>query len=125
MLGWIDGESFGFFCPDFADVFIGGEALESLQSPGEVVGQVDLSVSVSNGKAELCIQDNGPGIPLAERERVFDAFYRTLGSEQSGSGLGLSIVQTIARRIGAEICLDFTDDAQQTGLKVTVIAPIR
>lgn len=88
-------------------------------------GRVDLSVGVSRGKAELRIQDNGPGIPLAERERVFDPFYRTLGSEQIGSGLGLSIVQTIAHRIGAEIHLDFADETQQTGLNVVVIVPMR
>lgn len=88
-------------------------------------GRVDLSVSISSGKAELRIQDNGPGIPLAERDRVFDPFYRTLGSEQIGSGLGLSIVQTIAQRIGAEIRLGFTDESQQTGLNVAVIVPMR
>lgn len=88
-------------------------------------GRVDLSVGVSDGKAELRIQDNGPGIPLAERERVFDPFYRTLGSGQIGSGLGLSIVQTIAHRIGAEIRLDFADEAQQTGLIATVVVPMR
>jgi two-component system OmpR family sensor kinase len=56
---------------------------------------------------------------------VFDPFYRTLGSEQIGSGLGLSIVQTIANRIGAEIRLDFSDQEKQTGLNVAVIAPMR
>ena len=86
-------------------------------------GQVDLSVDVSGGTARLRIQDNGPGIPLDERDRVFDPFYRTLGSEQIGSGLGLSIVQTIAHRIGAEIRLDFSDLARQTGLSVTVRLP--
>ncbi|RKT20460.1 two-component system OmpR family sensor kinase [Paraburkholderia sp. RAU2J] len=86
-------------------------------------GRVDLSVGVSDGKAELRIQDNGPGIPLSERERVFDPFYRTLGSEQIGSGLGLSIVQTIANRIGAEIRLDFSDLEKLTGLHVTVLFP--
>lgn len=88
-------------------------------------GRVDLFVGVSEGKAVLRIQDNGPGIPLAERDRVFDPFYRTLGSEQTGSGLGLSIVQAIASRIGAEIRLDFADEAQQTGLNVTVTFPMR
>jgi two-component system, OmpR family, sensor kinase len=87
-------------------------------------GRVDLSVGVSQGKAELRIQDNGPGIPLAERDRVFDPFYRMLGSEQIGSGLGLSIVQTIAHRIGAEIRLDFVNETQQTGLNVVVIVPM-
>ena len=88
-------------------------------------GRVDLSVGVSEGKVVLRIQDSGPGIPLAERDRVFDPFYRTLGSEQIGSGLGLSIVQTIANRIGAEIRLDFSDQEKQTGLNVAVIAPMR
>jgi two-component system OmpR family sensor kinase len=88
-------------------------------------GKVDLYLGVSDGKAELRIQDSGPGIPLSERDRVFDPFYRTLGSEQIGSGLGLSIVQTIASRIGAEIRLDFADDVQQTGLIATVIVPMK
>ena len=87
-------------------------------------GRVDLSVDVSDGKAVLRIQDSGPGIPLAERDRVFDPFYRTLGSEQIGSGLGLSIVQTIAHRIGAEIRLDFSDQAKQTGLSVAILIPL-
>lgn len=88
-------------------------------------GRVDLSVAVLQGKAELRIQDSGPGIPLTERDRVFDPFYRMLGNEQIGSGLGFSIVQTIAHRIGAKIRLDFADEVQQTGLVVTVIVPMK
>ncbi len=86
-------------------------------------GQVDLSVRTERGYAVLQINDNGPGIPLAERERVFDPFYRTVGSEQAGSGLGLSIVQAIAHRIGANIRLSFTDEARQSGLTVSVLLP--
>lgn len=71
------------------------------------------------------IQDNGPGIPLAERERVFDPFYRALGCGQTASGLGLSIVTAIADRIGVEIRLDFSDQARQTGLSVATIVPTR
>lgn len=88
-------------------------------------GRVDLSVGVSQGKAELRIQDSGPGIPPAERGRVFDPFYRTLGSEQIGSGLGLSIVQAIAHRLGAQIRLDFADETRRTGLSVAVVVPMR
>ena len=87
-------------------------------------GRVDLSVSSAQGYAVLRIQDSGPGIPLAERDRVFDPFYRMLGSEQIGSGLGLSIVRTIAHRIGAEIRLGFTDEVAQTGLSVSVLIPM-
>lgn len=86
-------------------------------------GHVDLSVMGSEGKVVLRIQDNGPGIPWNERDRVFDPFYRTLGSKQIGSGLGLSIVQTVANRIGAGIRLDFADLHKQTGLVVTVHFP--
>ena len=86
-------------------------------------GRVDFSVAVVDGLAALRIQDTGPGISLAERERVFDPFYRSLGTEQIGSGLGLSIVQAVAKRIGADIHLAFADEAQQTGLVVTVIVP--
>ncbi|MGH8128890.1 MAG: ATP-binding protein [Gammaproteobacteria bacterium] len=89
-----------------------------------VEGRVDLSVRSAEGRAVLRIRDTGPGIPPAERDRVFDPFYRTLGSEQIGSGLGLSIVQTIADHIGAEIRLDFTDEVRQTGLSVAVLIPL-
>jgi two-component system OmpR family sensor kinase len=86
-------------------------------------GRVDLSVDASDEFAVLRIRDNGPGIPLAERDRVFDPFYRTMGSEQRGSGLGLSIVRTISHRIGAEIRFGCSDEKKQTGLSVTVLFP--
>jgi two-component system OmpR family sensor kinase len=81
-------------------------------------GQVDLSVATVQGRVVLSIQDNGPGIALAERERVFDAFYRTLGSDQVGSGLGLSIVKAVSDRIGAEMTLGFADEGKACGLRV-------
>lgn len=59
-------------------------------------GGVDLSVSTADGVTILAVEDNGPGIPEPAREQVFDPFYRVLGSDQIGSGLGLSIVRTIA-----------------------------
>lgn len=57
----------------------------------------------------LQVEDTGPGVPLEERDLVFQPFYRALGSEADGSGLGLPIVQEIARQHGAEVVLD---DAQ-------------
>jgi two-component system sensor histidine kinase TctE len=56
----------------------------------------------------LQVEDSGPGIPSAERERVFEPFYRALGVEADGSGLGLSIVQEIARQHGATVSVDDT-----------------
>jgi two-component system OmpR family sensor kinase len=84
-------------------------------------GRIDLSVRTAQGEVVLCVDDTGPGIQVAERDRVFDPFYRTLGNGQSGSGLGLSIVQAIASRIGAEILLGFSDPVNETGLSVKVI----
>lgn len=88
-------------------------------------GRVDLSVMTAGNRAVLRVQDTGPGIPLAERKRVFDPFYRSLGNEQVGSGLGLSIVKAIADRIGAEVRLSFADESNQSGLCVTVFVPAR
>jgi two-component system, OmpR family, sensor histidine kinase TctE len=51
------------------------------------------------------VEDNGPGIPPAEREMVFRAFYRVLGSPVDGSGLGLAIVQEVAGHHDAEVTL--------------------
>jgi two-component system sensor histidine kinase TctE len=63
-----------------------------------------------NAKDELVLQveDSGPGIPEAERERVFEPFYRILGTEADGSGLGLPIVLEIAHQHGATVDLQET-----------------
>jgi two-component system sensor histidine kinase TctE len=49
------------------------------------------------------VEDTGPGIAPAERERVFERFYRILGNTAEGSGLGLAIVREIAQQHGAEV----------------------
>ncbi len=54
----------------------------------------------------LQVEDNGPGIPAAERELVFQPFYRALGTNVDGSGLGLAIVKEIADKHGAQIIVD-------------------
>lgn len=87
-------------------------------------GRVDLSVHRGQGLATLSIQDNGPGIPLAERDKVLQPFYRLLGNDQTGSGLGLSIVQTIAQRMGADMQLDFSDPERHSGLRVEIRLPL-
>ncbi|WP_235025727.1 ATP-binding protein [Caballeronia arationis] len=87
-------------------------------------GRIDLSVRVDQGATSIFIDDTGPGIPESERERVFDRFYRVLGSGQSGSGLGLSIVQTIAARLGASVTLGNAPwPSGATGLRVAVVFP--
>ncbi|MDD2468496.1 MAG: ATP-binding protein [Desulfobulbus sp.] len=88
-------------------------------------GRVDLSVLATNEGTTLLVEDNGPGIPEAERARVFDPFYRVLGSDEVGSGLGLSIVQTISTRIGAKVSLGYANDQSKSGLRVMVIFPLK
>ena len=61
----------------------------------------------------LQVEDTGPGIAPAERELVFQPFYRALGTNVDGSGLGLAIVQEIATAHGAEISV--TDAHARTG----------
>lgn len=51
----------------------------------------------------LVVSDDGPGIPQQEREQVFQRFYRIIGNEATGSGLGLSIVRRIAELHGATV----------------------
>ncbi|WP_028537146.1 ATP-binding protein [Paludibacterium yongneupense] len=87
-------------------------------------GRIDLSLAVTESGVTLRIDDSGPGIAPHERERVRDPFYRVLGSEQSGCGLGLSIVDTIARRIGATVTLgEAAGAADLGGLRVEVFFP--
>ena len=71
-------------------------------------------------RAVLEVTDTGPGIPRAERERVFDRFYRRAAAQESGTGLGLAIVKAIAERHGARVALD---EAPGGGLRVAVDFP--
>lgn len=59
-------------------------------------GTIVVRVSSGAGDAILEVLDDGPGIPEAERSRVFDRFYRVAGADQPGSGLGLAIVRQVA-----------------------------
>jgi two-component system, OmpR family, sensor histidine kinase TctE len=69
----------------------------------------------------LQVEDNGPGIPIAERELVLEPFYRRLGQEADGSGLGLAIVAEIAKRHGARLSLDAVDaPSSMPGVRFTL-----
>ena len=70
----------------------------------------------------LEVEDDGPGIPLAERARVLERFYRLPGSPGGGCGLGLAIVTEIAAGLGGEVMLE--DGAGGRGLRVAVRLPL-
>lgn len=87
-------------------------------------GRVDLAITRQENGVILSVEDSGPGIPEAERKRVFDPFYRVLGNTALGSGLGLSIVRTIADRVGASVELTAANASDGTGLRVSVCFPM-
>jgi two-component system sensor histidine kinase TctE len=66
-------------------------------------GSVTVRVKRAGGQAIVEVEDTGPGIAPAERTRVFERFYRILGSGAPGSGLGLAIGRESAQQHGAEI----------------------
>ena len=87
-------------------------------------GRVDVALRVTGDQACLSVDDNGPGIPVAEQGRVFDRFYRAEGARQTraGSGLGLAIVRVIAERHRASVRL--ATAPQIGGLRVEVRLPL-
>ncbi|HTT42494.1 MAG TPA: ATP-binding protein [Steroidobacteraceae bacterium] len=84
-------------------------------------GQVTLRIRRDAQHVMLSVADNGPGIPPAERARVFERFYRVAGSPAGGSGLGLSIVRRVVELLCGSI--ELSEPASGTGLIVTVTLP--
>ncbi len=81
-------------------------------------GQVRLTLASNRTGPLLAVDDNGPGIPEAERERVFERFVRgAAAADAAGSGLGLAIVRSIAQRHGASVALG---ESALGGLRVAV-----
>ncbi len=89
-------------------------------------GEVTLAAATGKTSLTLTVSDTGPGIPEAERERVFDPFYRGLGTGVTGTGLGLSIVKTTVELMGGEVTLsEARPGATPPGLSVTVRLPLK
>ena len=95
--------------------------LENAVKYTPVDGRVDLSLRSEDGAALLSVTDTGPGIPAADRERVFDRFYRRPGQAEPGSGLGLAIVRRIIERMNGAVWLE--DAPSGRGLRVIVRLP--
>jgi two-component system OmpR family sensor kinase len=83
-------------------------------------GRVDLYVELAQETVLLQVKDSGPGITADEQTRVFDPFYRSVGTEEAGSGLGLSIVRAIAERMSARVRLGYSDETTRRGLCVSI-----
>ena len=75
-------------------------------------GWVDVSLVVDDDDALFAVEDTGPGIPADLHERVFEPFFRVLGTQQSGNGLGLAIVRSAADTLGGRVELTERLDGQ-------------
>jgi two-component system OmpR family sensor kinase len=86
-------------------------------------GQVILHAQQDAQGLLIVVEDTGPGIAEDEMERIFDPFYRILGSGESGSGLGLAIVKAIADRTGAQIAFSnrLGGNGQVLGLRASIL----
>jgi signal transduction histidine kinase len=85
---------------------------------GNPGGHVTLMVETGE-TTRLSVQDDGPGIPPEERTRIFERFYRLQNSDSDGCGLGLSIVDEIARLHNATV--EVTSGANDRGSRFSVV----
>jgi len=85
--------------------------------------RIDVSWSLQDGDAWWAVEDDGPGIPLAERERVFERFERGVASHDvTGSGLGLAIAREVALKHGGTLRLEVP--ASGRGCRFVMVLPL-
>jgi len=113
------------WAPVAGDAFLLREALANLVHNALEYSQRGGHVTVRTGRrgaqSFLEVEDDGPGIPAPERERVLERFYRVPGTTGTGSGLGLAIVREIAAGHGATISI--TEGAGAKGCRVAITFP--
>jgi two-component system sensor histidine kinase QseC len=88
-------------------------------SPPRTKVRVRTELTTADDRVELTVTDQGPGVPANQLQTLGSRFYRALGSGQSGSGLGLSIVKRIAELHAAAV--RFEGGLNGAGLRVTVV----
>jgi signal transduction histidine kinase len=97
------------------------QVLANLLDNARQAGGTELRILVGpvDGHAVVVVEDNGPGVPIAERQRIFQ---RLVHSEHSrGSGLGLPIARGIARAHGGDlVCLDRADGQRGAAFRLTL-----
>jgi len=108
---WIEGDL--FLVRDML-----GNLLDNAIRYTQRSGQVTVRVARDGDRVALSVEDNGPGIPEQDRERVFERFYRVLGTGTEGCGLGLAIVREIAASHHAEVTLAAGAGGQGTLIRV-------
>ncbi len=89
--------------------------------PGQTV---TLGLTVTEGRARICVDDQGPGIPAADRERIWDRFWRLerdRGSAVAGTGIGLSVVRELVALHGGR---SWAEDAPGSGGRFVIELPL-
>jgi len=86
-------------------------------------GVVDVSLYRDGDRVVFQVEDNGPGIPSGAENRVFEPFYRVVGSGQTGSGLGLAMVRDIADRLGGTATLENRENGSGAVFRYTQRVP--
>jgi two-component system sensor histidine kinase TctE len=122
---------FGLIVPDSPVQITGDERLlsellsnliDNALRYGSPAGRV--SVIVEGGsRPKLAVQDDGPGIPEDERVRIFERFYRIPGSNGDGCGLGLAIVEEIARLHSSTVEISAGSDTRGSRFSVVFDGP--
>lgn len=87
---------------------ITGNLISNVEKYASNGGWLGIETTMENGRLRLRISDHGPGIPAAQRERIFGAFervHRGVSEGSSGTGLGLAIARDLARRMGGDLVL--------------------
>lgn len=132
-MGWVSsavehGIDLGFEAPSAHLIEITGDAsrikelLDNLLDNAIRYSPRGSQITVSvKPDCSLCVEDNGPGIPPEERERIFERFHRLLDQESEGSGLGLAIVKEIAEIHGGTVTV--TEGAHGRGALFQVRFP--
>ena len=120
---------------DLADAQVSGDALLLREALANLIhnaieyapsgGRVTVRTGMLDQRPFLDVEDDGPGIPPAEREKVLERFYRVPGTVGTGSGLGLSIVREIAAAHDAQFRIGAGEDAggRPAGCKVGLTFP--
>ena len=86
-------------------------------------GNIDVEArAIDSSLLRLSVEDDGPGIPQSNANKIFDPFYTT---REKGTGLGLAIVHMIVENHGGEINLVSPVSGKDKGCRITIDLPVR
>jgi two-component system, OmpR family, sensor histidine kinase TctE len=108
------GEDTHISCNPMAFREIATNAIDNAIRYTQINGVVTVRVQSKERRMTLVVEDNGPGIPVESREKVFRRFYRIEGTDSTGSGLGLAIVKELASQCNASVHVETPESG--TGL---------